>query len=86
MSNSITTSFIKPVTRINKGARMRKLGLNNKTSTTPTTEPYANQPFQLTDEYKSMVCSQSYLGKKDTLYRKQCYQKKMKNVYATNYL
>jgi len=64
MSNSITTSFIKPVTRINKGARMRKLGLNNKINATPPPQPCANQPFQLTDEYKSLVCSQSYLGKK----------------------
>jgi superfamily II DNA or RNA helicase len=68
MSNSITTSFIKPVIRVRKGARMRKLGLTSKTSlptpATPPTDSSANQPFQLTDEYKASVCSQSYLGKK----------------------
>ena len=64
MSNSITTSFIKPVNRRRKCSQIQKTAINSKSSIPTELELSNNQSNHLTDEYKTFVCSQSYLGKK----------------------
>ena len=58
MSNSITTSFMKPVHR-----RIHPSKKTKPDSNKPITV-LKDQPIQLSEEYKAYICSQSYLGKK----------------------